>query len=308
MPRFVPSALLVVLAVSGCPGTGGPGTPDAGVAVDAARPRDAGRDAAVTCAAGTHLCGGGCIPDLADDPAAGCRFGCGEPCPAPERATATCARDGRCDFTCASPFRRVGDACTCTPSTCEALGFVECGEPDDGCGTPLDCGTCAMGGACVAGRCGCPPDAHEENDSASTATRIAGDLNDADDPDTSVSDFNLHSARDEDWIRWHVVDGFDLGGNPIITVSLADAPIGADYDLAAYYECDSGGDATTCDLGTADASVGPGCRSATVGSSVERVTLSTECSGIDEHGTLYVRVRSTIFAGCGGYRVLVSVR
>lgn len=295
--------------MSGCPGTSVPGTPDAGVRADGGTVRDGGRDAAVVCSTGSHRCGGGCIPDLSNDPAMGCRLGCGEACVAPARGVASCTSDGACDFACTSPFRRVGDACTCLPATCEELGFVECGAPDDGCGTTLDCGSCPMGGTCVAGRCGCAPDLHEPNDTQSTFTVISGDLDDSMDPDTMVADFGLHSMDDEDWIRWHVVDGFDLGGNPIITVTLEGVPIGADYDLAAFFRCDSGGDATACDVGTPDFRVGRGCASATAGAgAVETVTLSTECSGLDEHGGLYVLVTARTFTTCGTYRVQVSVR
>ena len=233
---------------------------------------------------------------------------CGEACIAPVNATPRCTSGGVCDFACSSPFRRVGDACTCAPSTCEALGFVECGAPDDGCGTTLDCGSCAMGSICDRGRCGCSPDAHEPNDAQGIPTIIASDLNDALDPDTEVTDFSLHASTDRDWIRWHVIDGFDVGGNPVITVTLDGVPVGADYDLAAFFQCDSGGDATTCDVGSPDARVGRGCAAATVGPSIETVTLSTECSGIDEHGGLFVLVTARSFTSCGNYRVRVSVR
>jgi hypothetical protein len=297
----------LALAVAGCPSSD-PVFVDAG-ARDAARPRDAGRDAAVVCDTGEHRCGGGCIPDLSNDPAMGCRLGCGEACIAPTNGTATCTGAGTCDFTCNSPFRRVGDACMCTPSTCEDLGFMECGMPDDGCGTPLDCGSCDGGRTCERGLCACPADAHEENDSRSTATVIPGDLDDSTDPDTSVNDFSIHVMRDVDWIRWHVIDGFDLGGNPVITVTLDMLPIGADYDMSAYFVCDSGGDASSCEVGTSDNMVGRGCRSANVGAGItESVRIATECSGIDEHGFLYVRVDPRTLAACGDYRVTLNVR
>lgn len=297
--------LAVALGLAGCPAPTEI-TPDAGT--DAPRPRDAGRDAAVVCTSGTHLCGGGCIPDLDNDPSMGCSLGCGEACIAPEHGTPSCTAGGECAFSCVSPFRRVGELCTCTPSTCEMLGFVECGAPDDGCGTTLDCGTCDGGGACVAGHCGCAADGHEENDSRSTATVMpGGDLNDADDPDVPpVTDFSLDDMRDVDWMRWHVVDGFDVGGNPIVTVTLDGVPLGADYDLGVFFACDSGGDAHTCDMGTAS---GGGCVSAQPGAGVVEIArLTTECSGLDENGFLYVQVSSRTLSVCGNYRVSVSVR
>jgi len=42
----------------------------------------------------------------------------------------------------------------CTPTnTCENLGYTECGTPDDGCGTPLNCGSCDAGFVCNVGIC-----------------------------------------------------------------------------------------------------------------------------------------------------------
>ncbi len=47
----------------------------------------------------------------------------------------------------------LGEDSACTPTTCAALGYV-CGTPDDGCGTPLSCGSCGTGETCnVSGQC-----------------------------------------------------------------------------------------------------------------------------------------------------------
>jgi len=51
-----------------------------------------------------------------------------------------------------------GDAGPCVPTTC-ALAHADCGRMDDGCGIPLDCGTCTDPDVCGAGGphvCGVP--------------------------------------------------------------------------------------------------------------------------------------------------------
>ena len=59
---------------------------------------------------------------------------------------------GLCDASCC-------DAPSCTPRTCQQLG-LSCGRIDDGCGCPLDCGSCTApdvcGGGGVPGQCGTP--------------------------------------------------------------------------------------------------------------------------------------------------------
>lgn len=307
-------ASLVALASSpgcadgGTPGDAGGGPRDGGMrdapGTDGGR-RDGG--GTTTCDPGEHACGTGCIPDLPNEPMNGCRLGCGEACVAPTMATATCTAGGTCDFTCPSPFRREGDACVCAPRTCMDLGF-ECGSPDDGCGRPLDCGSCGSG-TCVMGHCGCAEDTHEPNDGNSTATVHPGTYSDSDDPDLTLADYNLDSMGDTDWIRIDVDDGFDFG-NPRMTVTLDNVPVGADYDLAAYYVCDSGGDNGSCNRGTADNFLGRGCRDETMGSGISVVEIASDCTGlgIDDHGTLYIRVTSRSFEGCGNYRLQVNIR
>jgi len=48
----------------------------------------------------------------------------------------------------------VAGACVCKPKTCDDLGKT-CGTFDDGCGNPLDCGTCPELKECVDGNCKC---------------------------------------------------------------------------------------------------------------------------------------------------------
>lgn len=283
-------------------GSTGDGGAPSDARIDGGR-RDGG---SVDCDEGEHACGTGCIEDLPNEPGNGCRLGCGEACVAPDDGTPSCTAGGTCDFTCPTPFRREGDACVCAPSTCELLDF-ECGAPDDGCGTPLNCGDCG-GGACVMGRCGCAPDTHEPNDGNATATVHPGTYSDADNPSFDITGYNLDAMDDEDWIRIDVADGFDFG-NPRMTVRLSNVPVGADYDLSAFYVCDAGTDNGSCNAGTADNVVGRGCTDATVGSGISMVEIASDCTGadIDDDGTLYVRVRAQSFEGCGDYQVNVTI-
>lgn len=288
--------------------------PDGSIGLeDASTPRDGGggrRDAAgPTCPPGEHACGAGCVRDLPNEPANGCRLGCGEPCPTPPMGMAACDMAGTCTWTCVPPFRRMGDACVCTPRTCAEVGY-ECGAPDDGCGGALDCGSCMAGAACMSGRCACTPDEHEPNDSNTMPTRRPG-LNDADDPPDVLLTANLHSMRDEDWFAFPITDGTDFG-NPRITVTLRNIPVGSDYELSAYYVCGDRTDNSTCARGVPDNEVGRGCAGGVTGSGPEEVEIETDCSrglNSDDSGTLLVRVRAATWMGtCGPYEVVVRVR
>ncbi|MCC6873446.1 MAG: hypothetical protein IT378_03980 [Sandaracinaceae bacterium] len=293
----------------GCAGGGGgrldAGARDGGAGVDASSIRDAGRDAGGgACPSGQHRCGGGCIDDLLNDPAVGCRFGCGEACPVPMDGRAACTASGQCSFACDPPFVQQGDRCVCMPQSCADLGWT-CGAPDDGCGRPLDCGMCASG-SCVDGSCQCDPDTREPNDSSSAAPVIAS-LTDNPDSSNTQTTLNLHVATDEDWLEYPVADNFDAG-NPQIEVILDMIPSGSNYDLAAYYVCGAGGDASSCTTGTADNMLGHGCASSSGGNATETVRIATECATTDEGGTLFVRVSARSFGGaCNPYRLAVSV-
>jgi len=290
--------------------SGGGGTRDGGSAPDGGLARDAGRDGGVpTCGSGEHACGSGCVSDLANEPENGCRLGCGEPCDAPDMGNPSCGMDGRCTWECAPPFRRVGDECVCTPTTCEAIAY-ECGAPDNGCGMPLDCGSCTDGAACTTGRCACTPDGFEPNDSNTTPTVRPG-LDDSDDPPDVILTANLDEMRDEDWFRFPITDGTD-GGSPRMTVTLRNIPVGSDYTLSAYFVCGDAGDVSTCAMGTADNFVGRGCTGGASGSSPETVEIVADCDrtfSFDDGGTLLVRVRAATWMNtCGPYEVVVRVR
>ena len=310
MTARVLASVLVLLA--GCAGSDPPSPPsDAGrgdAGSDAGH--DAGPDLGVSCPSGQHACGAGCIVDQPNDPMHGCRSGCGQPCPTPPMGVASCTMAGACDFTCPSPFHRVGTDCDCTPVTCMDMGY-QCGSPDNGCGVPLDCGTCPSGATCMGGMCGCMPDAHEPNDSNSVATQEP-ELNDADNPDETFADFDIDHATDVDWISFHVVDGFD-GGNPHLYVRLYDIPVSSDYDLGVWYACDNGMDNSSCAVGTPDDMIGHGCVSRMPGIAEENVEIPSNCGGIlgtaNASGTVFIRVTAATFGGmCSPYSLDIRLR
>jgi hypothetical protein len=309
MRASVGLSVIVSLTLLGCAGGGGGGNrdgatedPDGGRTQTDGGRRDSGGG---VCASGQHRCGGGCIDDLANEPANGCRYGCGEACPTPPDGSAACDEAGLCTFACPPPFHREGTECVCTARTCEELAF-QCGAPDDGCGTTLDCGSCEGDGVCIEGACACTPDEREPNDSRLSVPMI-GSLTDSPDSEATVDTLNLHDASDEDWFSFDVADNFDAG-NPQINVTLDDIPAGSNYDLAAYYVCTSGGDSSTCTAGMADNMIGRGCASASSGTTSETVGLATECSGSDDGGRLYLRITQRAFGGsCAAYLVHVAV-
>lgn len=287
------------------------GARDGGATTDAGPPMDTGvvvhRDAAVTCPTGQHGCGAGCIIDQANDPANGCRFGCGSPCPAPSTGVASCSTAGACDFTCPSPFHREGNTCACTARTCMSMGYM-CGAPDDGCGMPLNCGTCASGAMCLSGLCGCMPDTHEPNENKVVATRGA-DLSDGADSNVTLSDYTIDHMGDVDWIQFHVTDSVD-GGDPHLTVRLYEIPSGSDYDLGVWYTCNNGRDASRCSVGTQDNTFGHGCTSSHPGIAEENVDLPTDCGTLaNADGIVFIRVTALTFGGsCTPYKLDVHVR
>ncbi|UJR87285.1 hypothetical protein [Sandaracinus amylolyticus] len=266
---------------------------DASVSRDAALDADVvDEDSSVGCGPDEHECNGVCREDGENDPATGCRLGCGAPCPG--GTDAICEPDGTCGLT------------ACTPMTCEEQDAI-CGLVDDGCGRRRSCGTCdaTQGERCVSGMCVCEGDSNEPNDSPSAAPAL-GAVDDSDDPPAMTIEGTIHTASDEDWYRVDVVDGgFD--GNPIIVAEIVSAPAGPNYEIAAYYVCNAGGDTSRCTAGGSDNMLGRGCTSAGVAS--DRVALDTECNTTTDSGALYVRVRAAGWAGvCGGYSANIQVR
>jgi hypothetical protein len=206
---------------------------------------------------------------------------------------------------------------SCKPATCADLG-KSCGQHDDGCGGKIDCGACptncvpktcqqlgktcgtwddGCGGTASCGACPtqCAPDAKEPNNDRTKAASL-GTLTDS--PESSRSLYSLTlSDGDEDWFTAKVTDA-GWWGNPRIQVSTA-RPV----EVTVFYVCDGGTDYSYCPSGeTTDNAVGHGCRSTATS------TIQTSCNGIDESGTMYVRVRKTKSDGlCGGYSLDVRV-
>lgn len=263
----------------------------------------------LSCPTGRHLCGAGCVDDLANDPGNGCRLGCGEACDTPALGVASCTTAGTCDFTCEPPSSRVGDTCACTAMTCEEQG-LECGAQTDGCGMDLDCGACPGSSTCGSdGTCGCEADAGEPNENRFQAHAL-GSFDDSDGTTMVFDTYALSTSDDEDWFVIDIVDGTDFS-NPDIDVTLSDIPAGANFDLAVWFVCDDSTEDVTCSPGGPDSMVGAGCISSDAGSSDERVRLAVNCTGIttiDESGTAYVRITSRTWDNsCAPYTLTVLV-
>lgn len=309
--------IVVILAVLGCESEAVAPLDAAGARDGGPAPEDSGRTDE-TCPDGEHRCDDQCIDDLPNDPANGCSAVCGEPaaCPAPEGGRATCTLAGSCTFNCMAPYERRDDNCVCVPRTCDSLGF-ECGEGDDGCGGPLDCGTCDEEAAVCSedNVCFCESDDGEPNQNrlqADGAEPLAT-LRDNPDADRSWTIHNFHSVDDnEDWFRINIDDrGLAGGAPPDITVDLTGIPEGSDYDLRAYFTCNEGENDTDCDLGIADNELGRGCASTNDGSDDERVVVDAKCGRelAGDDGVLYVRIQNVGgVAACAPYTLRVRVR
>ncbi len=205
----------------------------------------------------------------------------------------------------------------CKPKTCEALGKT-CGKHDDGCGSLTNCGACApncqpktcaelgktcgnhdngCGGTVACGVCEntCAPDAQESNNTPQTAK----DLGPTSDSGTSKAVYSLNLPDgDEDWFKTKVSDdGFS--GNPKVSVSVPKV-----VEVSVFYVCDAATNYSFCPnaADTADNTIGHGCRGRS------NATVQSSCSGIDETGTAYIRVRKLQNDGqCGGYSLDVKV-
>lgn len=276
-------AFFVLLAMSGCDTSMTPS--DAGGAMDAGMgDTDAGNDGGNTdpdagtieCPSGQHMCGDGCIELLPNNPSNGCALGCGEPCPV---ADAICNPDGTCGM--------MG----CEPMTCESL-MVECGVIENGCGGRSSCGSCDTGAGevCMDGTCvvTCSVDPTEPNDSDTSVTS-RGSLGDFDEPVVTV-DAIIDPGSDEDWFRYRILDQND-GGAPVVTIGLQGVSPGSDLSIAAFFDCDTNDQQSTCNSGTTDNSLYHGCTS--VGLGTDTVEIATDCGGVfdSEDGDLYIRVR-----------------
>lgn len=175
----------------------------------------------------------------------------------------------------------------CRPLTCAQLG-ASCGTHGDGCGGTVSCGACQTS---------CAKDALEPNNTKDQAVYLGSS---ADTDAKTLSKTQLEASDgDEDWFKILVSDrGF--GGNPTVHASTTDQKL----EVSAFHECDSLPNYSYCEgSGTQDNTVGHGCR-ATGGS----VTLNTDCSGVNEDGFTYIRVRKMVSDGtCHSYDLRVKV-
>jgi hypothetical protein len=203
-----------------------------------------------------------------------------------EAADKTCAAktcedfDGACgehDDGCGGKFS-CGECAAvnpdCKAKTCDQLGAA-CGTHDNGCGGTVSCGTCATA---------CATDAKEPNDTQAKAVDL-GKFADTEDKKIQVK--NLASADgDEDWFKMDVQDA-GFGGNPRIEITATDAKL----EVTVFHMCKSLPNFSFCDgpgkQDNADAT-GFGC------TNMGKVTLKTDCTGMNEDGTTYVRVRKNV--------------
>jgi hypothetical protein len=158
---------------------------------------------------------------------------------------------------------------------------------DDTCGGQVNCGACTTS---------CPKDAKEPNDKPEGATDL-GKASDFDNSSVTVSALQS-SDGDEDWFKIAVTDG-GFGGNPLITASVTDTAL----EVAVFHVCKSQPDYSYCEgPGTQEDTIGHGCYA------LGTVKLNTDCKGIDESGTTYVRVRKRgVDATCHAYDLTVKV-
>ncbi len=199
--------------------------------------------------------------------------------------------DGACgthDDGCGGTISCGECSAACAARTCQQLGKT-CGTHDDGCGGTVNCGLCAS--------TGCTADAKEPNDTKDAAVDL-GEATDA--PNTTKTVTTLTSSDgDEDWFKLRVKDS-GFGGNPRIDANTNNTSL----EVAVFHVCDSLPNYSSCtDKGTQDNTVGFGCRG-TGGKS----SLSTDCKGINETGTTYVRVRKLASDGkCQSYSLTIDV-
>jgi len=164
-----------------------------------------------------------------------------------------------------------------------------------------DGNSCTIEDMCLPdGRClGTVDDPSEPNDIRSTADNLTpdwdptagtGGVGNRDMYPTGMFRRSLFPAVDEDWFSFHVRD--TTFGYLRPQVELLDIPAGQNYDLCAYYACDTEDIEVTCSAGSPSTSPDglQGCCSNGDASADERVALSPSCRTLSESGTVYFRV------------------
>jgi hypothetical protein len=200
------------------------------------------------CTASTCVptCDGG-YADCDSDPENGCEAstqieaancgGCGLACNKINASSAAC-QSGSCQLSCSGSYQ-----------DCDAVGANGCEaniQTDSAnCGS---CGTvCEVGTPCLAGKCGCTPDADEPNESvlAPADLPVTADMRPLDANNTFlisgnrtvVKTFTLTSGSDIDVHHLVLNDDLQDTKNPAFVITLEDVPEGAAYSIRALYQC-----------------------------------------------------------------------
>lgn len=311
---------LLLAAVSACANAAEPDpiAPDAGMTGQggggADDPEEQSEDK--TCAAGTHTCGTACVADQANSPDVGCTFGCGEACPAPANGSATCSAGSVCEIECNPGYSQENGACVAF--SCSSVGY-SCGNYTDDAGTTFSCGTCFGSTTCGSDHeCNVAADSFEPNNSSSTAKDL-GSFNDADNASRWVERLTIDDTSDYDWFKFRVVDGFDFN-NPDVRVSLGNRGtqlgwLASSHDLTVWFKCDGSDEGTNMDCGewyttektnNASGALGKGCQ--TYGTYVVWAEFEPNCSGTNESGTVYVRVKKNFAPRGDSYDLYVEAK
>ena len=153
-----------------------------------------------------------------------------------------------------------------------------------------DDNACTAVDVCEEGLCSGIPigDGYEPNNSENTASYLGNIDDDASYPKATFTAF-LYGSDDSDWYKFHVNDTSFAVSYP--RADLKEIPADSDYELCAYYTCDSSNVELSCTAGTQSVYEGMlGCCSDNMGSADEMVRLDPNCAGSDDSGDVYVRV------------------
>ena len=290
----------------------------------------------------TNLCYGECATDTDCSPALG-----GPTCDADTATCTNCIDDTDCagsaagpkcfnkqhcsecavDADCADKEHKSCNYGACAPEACTvfnqcALDMVTyiCNSFTDNCGGTFSCGMCGVGDCVDNGRdCACPPDGYDAsgaNNSKGAATNLEnGGDNYTDAPDSSLElkGLSVHADGDVDWYTFDVDDGFDVS-NPKLTVALTahmpDQLIDESlYEVTVWFDCGKGND-SLCLTGVDNNELPDiiGCSNNGGGVTPLQVKGSMNCDGMDDSGTIYIRVQKlTRYGRCDTYDLTVNI-
>lgn len=229
----------------------------------------------------------------------------------------TCLGDGTCDHALQPTScliegvchpaggQRPGDPCwVCDPAQ-STTGWTPNG------GAACDDGeSCTTGDVCnAAGSCFGSPivDAYESNDFLAEAHDL-GSIQSDDSWPAGTFSASLYPTGDVDWFEYYVEDQLAVQ-QPGPRITLSSIPVGTNYQLCAYYDCDEEPTSTDCVLGASSTHGGlPGCCSTNSGTQSEEVRFTPACGDgpfpVDDSGTTYVQVyRASGTWICGQYVV-----